>query len=191
MGRKLSPATKDPPHFELPMSVVDARSAYLQFTNGKGYQGPNSPLDFFKQWFVPRSSSAAPAVAPIETTGPVVPDIQVTRSNTDTSLLNNIRVEAAPLPPQAPVNASDAEADEESGKVVGRISSNQRASSAPRYVLAGDEIGDVPVRTDATDAALLAQAHEAKRQRDMKILAGVVVVGLIVASSRQRRGGTR
>ncbi len=182
-GGTFSRDRNDPPHFELPIAVVDARAAYLKYTNGKGYQGPKSPLDFFRQWFTP-SSSTSPAPAPVEyDVGPVLPDVQYMKPRTDDNLLN-IRVEAAPLPQQAPVNATTTE-DEPA--VIGRISSNARASSAPRYVLAGDDIGDVPVRTDATDAVLLAQAQEAKRQRDMKVLAGLVVVGLIVASSRQGR----
>lgn len=173
----------DTPHFELPMSVVDARAAYLAFTQGKGYTGPSGPLGFLRGIF----TRSAPTVQ-TQATAPqiVVPEISFTRSRVPE--LQITPVVAAPLPTiTAPsIPADDAEND--TPQVIGRIGTS--AFGTPTMMLAGDELGadqTAPVRTDVSDAIHLAAADEAKRRQNMKIVFGIAIVGGILLLSRRRR----
>lgn len=199
-GGTFPKATLDPPHFELPLSVVETRSRYLQYTNGKGYVSPRSPLDFFRNIF--GSFTSAPAPMPIEVEQRSVAPSQIPGVLFIPSRMNILeslgRISAAPLPPviaPRPVEAADEEQGSDNTNerpVIGTIS--YAGPSSASMMLAGDEqlgaVSDTPVRTDATDAALLASAQEAKRRQQLKVVGSVIVAGLIIASvggHRRRR----
>lgn len=194
-GGTFSKDRLDPPHFELPMSVVDARAAYLQFTNGKGYQGPSGPLDFIRGLF-----SARPApIVEVPDVRPVLPDVSYIRERQP--VFDTSGLVAAPLPiirvPER--QATDDNGDygkeyEEERPRDNRISSNVRYSDRPTMMLAGDDdLGSVvqsPTRTDVTDAALFASAQEAKRKRDIQFMIALVVGGAVVlkvVTSKQKK----
>jgi hypothetical protein len=190
-GGTFSSDRLDPPHFELPMSVVDARAAYLQFTNGKGYQGPSGPLDFLRGLF---GSRPAPIVE-VQEARPVVPGVSYIRERQP--VFDTSGLVAAPLPiikvPER-VNADDAEEERPRDN---RIGTNARYSDQPTMMLAGDDnLGSAvqsPVRTDVTDAALFASAQEAKRKRDLQFTIALVVAGAVILKvvTSKRRKKTR
>jgi D-alanyl-D-alanine carboxypeptidase-like protein len=174
----------DTPHFELPMSVVDARAAYLAYTQGKGYTGPSGPLGFLRGLF---SSRSVPAVS-THATAPqmIIPEVSFARQRAPEFEIAPIV--AAPLPTivAPPVQAEDVES--EAPRVIGRIGTS--SFGQPTMMLAGDELGadqTAPVRTDVSDAVHLAAADEAKRRQNRNLVIIAVVVGGLLFVSRKRR----
>ena len=168
----------DPPHFELPTSVVDARARYLAYTGGKGYVGPSGPLDFLRRIFTPASAGAQQPVVSTATPTLVVPGISVTPSRVPDILSTIGPVTAAALP-------------EESLPMAFPVEVTRQAPRSPRQPPRTPSVQGalpgraLPVRTDVSDVALYNVAQEAKRRQNFAIIAAVFVGAVVIVLLRQ------
>lgn len=183
----------DPPHFELPISVVDARARYLAYTGGKGYVGPSGPLDFLKRIFLPSSAGAQPVTTTASAPTVVLPGISVTPSRVPDILSTIGPITAAELPEESiPVEfpIEMIAASSTNGTRAPMTSRAAPSRTAPyrlpaqphstRQQLPSPVRSSLPVRSDVSDVRLYQQAEEIKRRQRLALIAGAFVVGVVI-----------